>query len=159
SNTMPDDDMTGRERDQADAEQSEMAAAATAGTSGQPTTLVGRVQERVENILSPIGQWTRPPGIRFILGLGGLLVLIALLANNGGLAMIIGAAVLPITLTLWGVHRNVVKPASSLLLAGFGIVGVLVGAILGWLGSLIVSSTWFDTGVLNYGAAGLGGTF
>src|SRR5699024_2747315 len=82
SNTMPDDDMTGRERDQADAEQSEMAAAATAGTSGQPTTLVGRVQERVENILSPIGQWTRPPGIRFILGLGGLLVLIALLANN-----------------------------------------------------------------------------
>lgn len=123
------------------------------------TTLPGRAQERVEQVLAPLGQWTRPGGVRFIMAAGGVLALLALLANNGALALMISAAILPLILVFWAVEHDVFDHEPIPLLAGLGLAGTLVGAVLGWLGSLIVAATWFDTGVLNYGAAGLGGAF
>ncbi|HWV23939.1 MAG TPA: hypothetical protein VNZ58_07100 [Thermomicrobiales bacterium] len=122
-------------------------------------TLPGRLLERAERLLDPVGHWTRPGGVRFIMAAGGLLVLLALLANSGALALMIGAAILPLILVYWCLHSDVFENEPWPILLGVGAAGVIVGAILGWLSSLIVDQTWFDTGVLNYGAAGLGGNF
>lgn len=119
----------------------------------------GRLRERVQHLLEPVAQSTRPGGVRFILAAGGILALLALLANNGALALMIGAAILPLILIFWCVHQDVFEREPIWLLAAFGLAGTVVGAILGWIGSLIVAGTWFDEGVLNYGAAGLGGDF
>lgn len=123
------------------------------------TSLTGRLLERAERLLDPLGHWTRPGGVRFIMAAGGVLVLLALLANNGALALMIGAAILPLILVFWAMHSDIFEREPLVILTGIGAAGTLVGAILGWLGALIVAGTWFDTGVLNYGAAGLGGAF
>lgn len=125
----------------------------------QATTLVGRLQERGGRLLDPIARWTRPGMVRFIMAMGGLLVLTALLANNGGLALVIGSAILPLILIYWCLESDIFDHEPPLVIAGFGLAGTIVGAVLGWLGSIIVANSWFDTGILNYGAAGYGGRF
>lgn len=123
------------------------------------STLTGRMQERALILFEPLGRWTRPGGVRLILALGALLVLIALLANNGAMALIIGSAILPLVLVFWCLHLDVFERESPLIIGGFAIAGTVLGAILGWLGALIVAESWFETGVLNFGAAGFGGQF
>lgn len=110
-------------------------------------------------LLEPVAQWTRPGAVRFIMALGGILVLLSLLANNGAMALIFGAAILPLILVFWCLNLDVFENESPVTIAGFGLGGILLGAVLGWLGALIVANSWFDTGVLNYGAAGFGGDF
>lgn len=128
-------------------------------TPFRSTTLAGRAREGIERLLEPLGHWTRAGGVRFIMVAGGLLVLLALLANSGALALMIGAAIVPLILIYWCVRSDVLEREPLYILAGVGLAGTLAGAILGWLGALIVAGTWFDTGVLNYGAANLGGAF
>jgi hypothetical protein len=123
------------------------------------TSFTGRLQERSLLLLEPLAQWTRPGAVRLIMAIGAVLVLFALLANNGALALIFGAAILPLILVFWCLHLDIFENESPVVIAGFGIAGTLLGAILGWLGSLIVAGSWFGTGVLNYGAAGFGGEF
>ena len=123
------------------------------------STLTGRLQERARIVFEPLGRWTRPGAVRLILAFGALLVLIALLANNGAMALIIGSAILPLVLIFWCLHLDVFERESPLIIGGFAIAGTLLGAILGWLGALIVAESWFETGVLNFGAAGFGGQF
>ena len=122
-------------------------------------TPLGRLQERATQLLDPAAAWTRLPLVRLILGAGAVLVLLALLANSGGLALIIGAAILPLILVYAFTRLDVFEAEPPLTIAGLGLAGTLVGAILGWLGAWVVESNWFDTGILNYGAAGFGGRF
>jgi hypothetical protein len=123
------------------------------------TTPLGRVQERAGTLLEPLSEWTRPAFVRTTLAVGATLILLALLANSGGLALMIGAAILPIILVYSFVQRDVFESEPPLLIAGLGVGGVLTGAVLGWFGAWLVANNWFDDGVLNYGAAGFGGRF
>ena len=123
------------------------------------TSLTGRLQERASMLLEPVAQWTRPGAVRFIMAVGGILVLLALLANNGAMALMFGAAILPLILVFWCLNLDVFENESPITIAGFGLGGILLGAVLGWLGALVVSNSWFDTGILNFGAAGFGGKY
>jgi ribosomal protein L32 len=122
-------------------------------------TAVGRLQERAGMLLDPVTGWTRQPFVRLVLGTGAVLVLLALLANSGGLALMLGAAILPVILVYAFMKLDVFEAEPPLLIAGLGLAGALIGAVLGWLGAWTVTSNWFETGVLNYGAAGFGGRF
>ena len=121
--------------------------------------LVGQISGQAATLLEPLLAWTRHAAVRATLGGGAALVLLALLANSGGLALIVGAALLPIILVYAFTELDVYEPEPPLLIAGVGLAGALVGAILGWIGSWVVERNWFATGILNYGAAGFGGRF
>jgi hypothetical protein len=122
-------------------------------------TQVQRLMSRAAGFVEPLTEWTRPGGVRAILAIGAVLALIALLANSGGLALVIGAAILPAIILFWCRRSDVFENEPLFIVAGFSFVGIVLGALLGWLGGFTVSSSWFDEGVLNFGAAGFGGRF
>lgn len=122
-------------------------------------TPVQRLTSRAGGLLQPVAEWTRPGAVRAILALGGLLVLVSLLANSGATALIVGASILPAAILYWCRRSDVFENEPWYLVAGFAIVGIVLGALLGWLGAFTVTSSWFDEGVLNFGAAGFGGRF
>ena len=97
--------------------------------------------------------------VRAILAGGFLLILFSLLANSAAAALIVGASILPIAILYWCRKVDVFENEPAYIVAGFGIVGAVVGALLGWLGAFTTTASWFDQGVLNFGAAGFGGRF
>ncbi len=121
------------------------------------TTFMGRAEELVGMLLEPLARWTRPATVRLIMMAGAALVLLALLANSGGLALIFGAMVLPLILVFWCLHKDLFENEPLVIIAGFGVAGTLIGGVLGWLASLVVTNSWIERGILNYGAAGYGG--
>lgn len=123
------------------------------------TTTRDRLQERATMLLEPLAHWTRPGPVRLIMAAGAVLILLSLLANNGALAIIFGAAILPLILIYWCTELDVFENEPLILIAGFGLASTVIGALIGWLSSLVVTNSWFDAGVLNYGAAGFGGRF
>ena len=120
-------------------------------------TAAQRLASRAGGLLEPVVEWTRPGAIRAILAAGGLLVLVSLLANSGAMALIIGASILPIAILYWCRKSDVFENEPWFIVAGFAIVGIVIGALLGWLGAVTTTSSWFEQGVLNFGAAGFGG--
>jgi hypothetical protein len=122
-------------------------------------TPVQRLVSRAEGVLEPVAEWTRPGAMRAILAVGFLLVLVSLLANSGALALIIGASILPIAILYWCRKVDVVENEPWYIVVAFGVVGVVIGALLGWLAAFTTTTSWFETGVLNFGAAGFGGRF
>ena len=97
---------------------------------------------------------------RAVLAGGAVLILLALLASNAGIALTIGAAIVPLILLLViAGPRSARLNDPTIMLAVTGLGGVIVGGLLGWIAARLVASTWFDEGVLNFGAAGFGGTF
>lgn len=122
-------------------------------------TPVERLMSQAATIFEPLARWTRPGGVRSILALGGLLVLVSLLANSGAMALVIGSAILPAIILFWCRQSDVFENEPWYIVAGFSIGGVVVGALLGWLGAFTAERSWFDEGVLNFGAAGFGGQF
>lgn len=121
------------------------------------TSLRGRVEDRAGMLLDPLARWTRPAPVRLIMLAGAALVLLALLANSGGLALIFAAVILPLILVFWCLHKDLFENEPLAIIAGFGVAGTLIGGVLGWLASLVVTNSWIERGILNYGAAGYGG--
>src|SRR5690606_9205378 len=70
-------------------------------------TLPGRLRERAAFALEPLSAWTKPGAVRGILAVGMLLVLLALLANSGSLALVLGSAILPLVIIYWCVASDV----------------------------------------------------
>jgi len=97
---------------------------------------------------------------QIVLGGGAALTLIALLANNAGLALTVLSAIVPVLLliALTG-GRGDLASDRTIMLAVTGLGGVIAGGVLGWIAARITASSWFDDGVLNFGAAGFGGRF
>ncbi len=122
-------------------------------------TPVQRAMSYAEGFLQPVADWTKPGAVRAILAGGFLLILFSLLANSAAAALIVGASILPIAILYWCRKVDVFENEPSYIIAGFGIVGAVVGALLGWLGAFTATASWFDQGVLNFGAAGFGGRF
>ena len=121
------------------------------------STFMGRAEERAGMLFEPLARWTRPATVRLIMMAGAALVLLALLANSGGLALIFGAMVLPLILVFWCLHKDLFENEPLVIIAGFGVAGTLIGGLLGWLASLVVTNSWIERGILDYGAAGYGG--
>ncbi|MCO5219886.1 MAG: hypothetical protein M9909_13770 [Thermomicrobiales bacterium] len=123
------------------------------GTEQVPTT-------RTAAILLPLIAWTKPLSARITLLGGAALVLLALLADSGAAALIIGSAILPVIMVsriAMEVRQQKREHQVQVLLMAFG--GLVLGLIIAWLGSRTVNNSWFDSGVLNYGAAGFGGMY
>jgi ribosomal protein L32 len=122
-------------------------------------TQAQRLMNRAAGYLEPLAMWSRPGGVRAILAIGALLVLLSLLANSGAMALIVGASILPAVILYWCRRVDVFEQEPWYYVAGFATVGIVVGALLGWLGAITTTGAWFDDGVLNFGAAGFGGQF
>lgn len=118
-----------------------------------------RINALVSRGLQPFYRWTRPRAIRNIVGIIAVLALLSLLFNNGGLALVVMTLALPLSIVWWAMHTNGHRHEPWLVLVGYGVVGAMIGALLGWLSAWVVAGQWFDTGVLNYGAAGFGSRF
>ncbi|MGC4107726.1 MAG: hypothetical protein QM753_15500 [Thermomicrobiales bacterium] len=101
-----------------------------------------------------------PRPYRILIASGAILILLALLVNNAGLALTVFSALVPLVLllTIAG-NRGTLLSDSTIVLAITGLGGVIVGGVLGWIAARIGASNWFDEGVLNYGAAGFGGHY
>ncbi|MGC4190590.1 MAG: hypothetical protein QM589_05050 [Thermomicrobiales bacterium] len=141
------------------------AAAASDGPPVKRIVVVGRQQRpdalrEIATILGVPGTAPSTLAWRIVLMGGAVLILLALLANSGGLALTILSAVVPLLLLLSFVdHRNHLLGEATIVLAITGLGGVIVGGILGWIAARVVASSWFDEGVLNFGAAGFGGRY
>lgn len=96
---------------------------------------------------------------RMVLIGGAIAILLSLLSNNAGLALIVASAIVPVWIALTLHQQDLFEKESSLLTTAVGAAGLVIGAIVSLLSSWLVNSNWFDNGVLNYGAAGLGGRF
>lgn len=129
-------------------------AAARAGTD-----LLDRVLGTLQQFIHPTLhlQWTTSH--RRVLQGGALLILLALLASSAGIALLIASAIVSILIVLSLSHQDVFEHESAVLITGVGVIGGIVGIIVGTLGSWVTSGNWFDSGQLNYGAAGFGGRF
>jgi len=90
--------------------------------------------------------------------LAGLAV-IALLVDNVGVALMLGAALIPLLLATTMPRLDLYGRESPVLLllaaVGGAVAGVVVGAAMAWT----ADRWWFETGQLRYGAAGYGGDF
>lgn len=108
--------------------------------------------------ISPTDLPTRAIGV-LLLG-GGILTLLALLANGNGIALTVLSAIVPALLLVSLVPvRGPLTSDAHIMLAVTVLNGVIVGGVLGWLAARIVAARWFDEGVLNFGALGFGGPF
>jgi hypothetical protein len=92
-------------------------------------------------------------------GVSALIVLLLLLANSGGLALILLSCVAPILILMTVLQHDVFEKESNLLVAGVTAAGAVVGIVLTALASLLQASQWFDEGQLNFGASGFSGAF
>lgn len=122
--------------------------------------------ESLGRVLGPFQTFIAPPldlkwtTIHRLVLLGGaLLILLALLASSAGIALIIASAIVSVLIVLTLSRQDLFEHESTLLVLGVGILGGLIGIVIGTLGSWLTSSNWFDSGQLNYGAAGFGGRF
>jgi len=85
--------------------------------------------------------------------------MLSLLSNSGGMALVVTCAIVPILILLSLNQRDVFENEAWPVLLATAVAGGIAGIIVAWLGATFVSAGWFDTGVLNYGAAGFGGKF
>jgi len=96
---------------------------------------------------------------RMVLIGGVIVILLSLLSNNAGLALIAASVIVPAWIALTLNQQDLFEKESTLLTTAVGAAGLVIGAIFALLSSWLVNSNWFDNGVLNYGAAGFGGRF
>lgn len=118
-----------------------------------------RFTEGVRSYLDPRLHMPNTIPHRRLVAVGLVLIVVCLLANSGGLALIVLSALVPLLIVITLTQHDVFEKESNLLVAAVGAGGAVVGIVLGWIATWVQSSQWFDTGVLNFGAAGFGGRF
>lgn len=127
---------------------------------GRPGSgLADRVKGPLQQFIHPTMHLAWTTSHRLVLLGGALLMLLALLANSAGIALIVASAIVSILIVLSLSGQDVFEHESGLLITGVGVIGGIIGIVIGTLGSWLTSSNWFDSGQLNYGAAGFGGRF
>ena len=117
-------------------------------------------ESRLSALLQSILAWSRPLAVRAILLVGGLFILLALLGDSGTTALIVSAIVIPFVL-LARINMQLTDHTKTgwFHMGVLALVGLAIGFPLAWFGARMVKRQWFDTGVLNFGAAGYGGNF
>jgi hypothetical protein len=96
---------------------------------------------------------------RRVLAFSAVAILLCLLANSGGLALILLSSIVPVLILITITQHDVFEKESNLLISAVFSGGTLIGIVLSSISSWIVGSQWFDDGQLNFGAAGFGGRF
>lgn len=108
--------------------------------------------------LAPLFMWSRSLAIRMTLSIGVLVALFALLADSGTTALIISASIVPVVLLIrlsedtGGQSRNGWVQVGMMVL-----IGAAVGLPIAWLATRMVVRSWFDGGVISFGATNFGG--
>ncbi len=127
--------------------------------SSEPRRSGARVADGIRAYLDPRLHMFSTIPHRRVVATGLLLILASLLANSGGVALIVLSAIIPILIVITLTQHDVFEKESNLLIMAVGAAGAVIGIVLSTISAWILSSQWFDTGVLNYGAAGFGGRF
>ncbi|MDQ3657587.1 MAG: hypothetical protein M3457_21230, partial [Chloroflexota bacterium] len=127
--------------------------------TSEPARSGSRLAESLRSYLDPRPYMFSTVPHRRVLAAGIVLILLCLLANSGGLALIVLSAIVPILIVITLTQHDVFEKESNLLVAAVGAGGAVVGIVLSLLSTWLQASQWFDTGVLNFGAAGFGGRF
>lgn len=117
-------------------------------------------ESRLTAALQPLLGWSKAPLARATMSFGALLVVVSLLTDNGAAALVFAALIGPAVI-LFRIFQHTAPhgKASLVTAAALVVIGFLIGLPFAWLGARMVKGSWFDTGVLNYGAAGYGGSF
>jgi hypothetical protein len=130
--------------------------AAQAGGRGNP---FDRVTQGLRSYLDPRLHMFSTVPHRWIAGAGLGLILVFLLINSGGLALIVLSSLAPLLILVTLTQHDVFEKESNLVVAGVVAVGAVAGIALATLAAWVQGEQWFDTGLLNYGAGGFGGRF
>ena len=104
------------------------------------------------------GRGQRMPDPRIqIAAVGAVLVLIALLASEAGVAILLAAIVLPIALIVTLDRVDVFDREPALILLGIGTAGSAAGILIGLLNGFFLDEFWDENAVNRIGAVGLAG--
>lgn len=120
---------------------------------------VAEMRRRLRGMVDPAHRLITALPHAITLVVGAVIILISLLANSAGVALIVSCAIAPILVLLTLNQQDVFEEEPPLILLGVGLAGGIAGLIVGGIGAWLHSRSWFDTGVLNYGAGGFGGRF
>jgi len=105
-----------------------------------------------------LGGRRRLPDPRILIAAGGaVLVLIALLASEAGVAILLAAIVLPIALIVTLDRVDVFDREPAVILLGIGTAGAAAGILIGLLNSFFLDEFWDQNAVEHIGALGLAG--
>jgi hypothetical protein len=118
-----------------------------------------RVTQGLRSYLDPRLHMFSTVPHRWIAGAGLGLILVFLLVNSGGLALIVLSSLAPLLILVTLTQHDVFEKESNLVIAGVVAVGAVAGIALATLAAWVQGEQWFDTGLLNYGAGGFGGRF
>ena len=145
-------------------------ATSTDGTDGSPAAAAGTEppseQRRFRRPSVPgsfgqsvrLGRGHRMPDPRVqIAACGAVVVLIALLASEAGVAIMLAAVVLPIVLIVTLDRVDVFDREPALILLGIGTAGAAAGTLIGLLNRFFLDEFWDETSVDRIGAVGLAG--
>lgn len=126
------------------------------GEHGDPLTrALGRVHDAVFPSTHPINTFWH----RIVVPVAILVALIALLANDIGIALIATAVIAPTLLVLTLRQLDVFERESSLLAAVAALTGLIGGLVIGGIMSWAANRWWYSAGGFNHGAAGYGAEF
>lgn len=108
--------------------------------------------------LAPLFMWSRPLPIRVTLSIGVILALFALLADSGTSALIISASIVPVILLIRLSEELGGNPRNGWVQVGMMVlIGAAVGLPIAWLATRMVIRSWFEGGVISFGATNFGG--
>ncbi len=88
---------------------------------------------------------------------GAVLVLIALLASEAGVAILLAAGILPLVLIVTLDRIDVFDREPPLILLGIGTAGAAAGILIGLLNGAFLDEFWDENSVDHIGAVGLAG--
>lgn len=140
-------------RDDPDAESPSNASGSGAGRRfprlAKPSSIGGR---------SKIPGLTRIPDVRIVVaGLGALLILLALLASEAGIAILIASVLLPIAAVVALDRGDVFDREPPLIMLGISTSGALAGILIALLNGVILDEFWDRNAVDRIGAVGFAG--
>lgn len=131
----------------------------TTDTSERGEGFLGMLKGAPGTLLDPSLHASTTLPHRMLLVGGAIVILLSLLSNNAGLALIVASAIVPVSIALTLNQQDLFEKESTLLITAVGAAGLVIGVIFSSLSAWLVSGNWFNYGVLNYGAAGFGGRF
>lgn len=116
---------------------------------------LGRVHDAVFPSTQPINTFWH----RIVVPVAILVALIALLANDIGIALIAAAVIAPTLLVLTLRQLDVFERESPLWAGVAAAIGLVGGLVIGGIMSWAANHWWFSAGGFNHGAAGYGAEF
>lgn len=116
----------------------------------------GEAADRVRRFFSFSGN--RPEVYLRIAATGLILVLLSMLADSAGLAILVGLFIIPVLILRYLSAIDLFEREPWWGIGGAAGAGLLGGLVIGGLGHYLVDQLWIDNAPLRVGAAGFAGT-